>query len=235
MGKIRTRPQPPPPPSPEAIVVDRPSKVTTPVLRVLKEILGNNSIKFDEIVLANDEIKFELSGSASKGTAREKYSVFLLDQVGTELLWLGGALIFKRELLVYRLKSISILIFKGEAFDERKTALLRAEWDNPESGAMHAQPHWHVYPRFIGKPEEGSRFEEEASVSVFAPSEDAPKYEAQDSEWPTSADFHYAMASTWQTNGINFHQEKLNDLDYLLNWLRGCIVYTREQLVWLFS
>jgi hypothetical protein len=198
-------------------------------------MLGDNSIQFDEIVLANDEVKFELSGTSIKGTAREKYSVFLLDQVKAELLWLGGALIFKRELGVYWLKSVSLLIFKGDAFDERKTALLRAEWDNPEPGVMHAQPHWHVYPRFIGKLEEKAELEEDTDVSIFEPSESKPEYEIQDSDWPTSANFHYAMASTWQTTGINSHQEKLNDLNYLLNWLRGCITYTREQLAWLFS
>jgi hypothetical protein len=70
---------------------------------------------------------------------------------------------------------------------------------------------------------------------IFEPSENEPKQEIQDSEWPTSAKFHYAMASTWQVKGINSHQEKLNDLDYLLNWVRGFITYTREQLEWLFT
>jgi hypothetical protein len=198
-------------------------------------VLGDNSIQFDEVALPKNEIKFELSGSPIKGTAREKYSVFLLTQVGAELLWIGGALIFKREVGIYRLKSVSLLIFKGDAFDERKTALLRAEWDNPESGVIHAQPHWHVYPHLIGKLEEKPEFEEDPAIGIFEPPEDETENEIKDSAWPNSANFHYAMASTWQANGVNSHQEKLNDLDYLLDWLRGCITYTREQLVWLFT
>lgn len=124
---------------PSAIVVEQPNQVITRVRRAFREALRNNSVAFEEVRLARGEVKFELSGTAIKATARDRYSVFPLLQREAELFWLGAALIFVRELGNYRLKSISLIIFKGEAIDERKTPLFRAEWDNPESGTSHAQ------------------------------------------------------------------------------------------------
>src|SRR5215216_2447048 len=145
MSKRRRRPLPASQTPPAAIIVEDPAAVTTPVLKVLREILRDRSVQFEGIELAKNEVKFVLSGTYTKGTARDKYSVFPLLQMGEELFWLGSYLVFKRELGVYKLLSVGLIVFKGEALDERKTALLRAEWDNQSEGTIHAQPHWHVY------------------------------------------------------------------------------------------
>jgi hypothetical protein len=236
MGKIRTRLQPHSAGVPEAIVVDRPTTVTTQVLRAFRDLLKDPSIGFAEVQLADNEVKFELSGTTVRGTARDKYAVFLLLQTGSELFWLGSSLVFKKELGRYSLKSVSLVIFKGEVIDERKTALLRAEWDIAEAGVLHAQPHWHIYPRVLYRESQDAEFERvdepELVESSFEEEMDGPE---QDPEWSTSANFHYAMASTWQTNGIGAQQEKLNDLDSLVRWIHGCVTYSRQQIAWLFS
>jgi len=236
MGKRRTRILPSSQSPPAAIIVERPTSVTTPVLRVIRELLRDNSIQFEETELANNEVKFALSGTSIKGTARDKYSVFLLLQIGEELFWLGSYLIFKRELGVYRLLGISLIIFKGEALDERKTALLRAEWDNQEPEIIHAQPHWHVYPRFPEKEEAGAEPTDDMDAEYINLLLETDESEDYDSEWPTSSNFHYAMASRWHTTtDMNAHQEKLNNLDNLLTWIRGCVSYCNGQIRYLFN
>src|SRR4029078_4662141 len=100
--------------SPEAIVVDRPTKVTTQVLRAFRDLLDDSSISFAEVQLPKNEVKFELSGTSVRGVARDKSSVFSLVQTETELFWLGASLVFRKELGQYKLKSVSLIIFKGD-------------------------------------------------------------------------------------------------------------------------
>lgn len=235
MAKIRTKLKAGPPAHPYAIIVDDPSEVTLPCLKVLRALLRDNSVAFQETPLANNEVKFGLTGSSVQAIARDKYSVFLLLSVRAELFWLGTTLIFRRELGRYRLLSVSLVIFKGDSFDEKKTPLLRAEWDNPDpaSTTEHAQPHWHVYPRLINR---GSSNPQVVEVGVFQSllSNTDVAHSEDDLDWPTSANFHYAMASTWQAEA-NGCQEKLNELRRLLGWLNGCITYSRNQLNFLFN
>lgn len=219
---------------PSAIVVEQPTQVTTRVLRALREALGDKSISFEEVRLVRDEVKFELSGSPIRAIARDSYAVFPLLRLEVELFWLGAALVFERRLGTYRLKSISLVIFKGEAFDERKTVLFRAEWDEPEPGTIHAQPHWHVYPRLIGD-----------KVSLVAESSNRNESDLldfgremtvdEDPEWKTASNFHYAMSSRWAIEGIGNHQANLSEIDDLVRWITSCIGYSRDQLRWLFS
>lgn len=235
MAKRRTRLLSASQPFTADITVEDPAEVIKHVLKVIRDLLQNRSVQFEPVELAKNEVKFVLSGTSTKGTARDKYSVFSLLQVGEELFWLGSYLQFKRELGRYTLLSIGLIIFKGDASDERKTALLRAEWDNQSVGTAHAQPHWHVYPRF---PEKGAALEivgKEDGEGVEFTSE-REETEDYDLEWPTSANFHYAMASRWHASpDTASHQERLNDLDGLLNWIRGCVGYCRGQLTFLFS
>jgi len=236
MAKIRTKLKGDPPAPPQAIIVDNPSEVTVPCLKVLRKLLSDNSIAFQETPLANSEVKFGLTGSSIQAIARDKYSVFLLLSVSAELFWLGTTLVFKRELGRYRLLSISLVIFKGDSFDEKKTPLLRAEWDNPDPAipTEHAQPHWHVYPRLLIRDSTNPpRAEAVAFQSLDLSVLDSTQSE-DDLAWPTSANFHYAMASTWQAEA-NGCQEKLNELGRLLGWLNGCISYSRSQLDFLFN
>jgi hypothetical protein len=234
MGKRRTRLLPASQSPPAAITVENPAEVTMRVLKVIREVLRDKSVQFEGIELANNEVKFALSGTSTKGTARDKYSVFLLLQMGDELFWLGSYLIFKRALGRYELLSVGLIIFKGEAVDEKKTALLRAEWDNQSAGTIHAQPHWHVYPRFPEKGETDAEIIEGMEVESIESLDDNVETKDYDLEWPTSANFHYAMASRWHTSTkVNSHQEKLNDVDNLLSWIRGCVSYCNEQLRYL--
>jgi hypothetical protein len=218
-----------------AIVVENPNQVMNRILRAIRDALGNDRIGFEMINRARDEVKFELSGTPIRAMARESYAVFPLLQLEAELFWLGAALIFKRELGNYRLKSISVLVFKGEAFDERKTALFRAEWDDPEPGTIHAQPHWHVYPRLIESKESLA-----AAGDTPADGFDLMDFGiegpiAEDPEWRSAPNFHYAMSSTWAIEGIGHHQANLTNVEDLVRWISSCIGYSQGQLRWLFT
>ena len=220
---------------PAAIVEENPARVTTRVLRVLRELLGNPSIQFEETTLANNEVKYSLSGTYTRGTARDRYTVFPLLQEGEELFWLGSYLIFRRELGLFRLLSVSLIIFKGEALDERKTALLRAEWDN-DMGTLHAQPHWHVYTRSNERDETDEAIIEDLNLESVEESLDNREPHDHDPDWPTSTNFHYAMASRWHASSdLNLHQVSLDNVDSLLTWIKGCVTYCRGQLSFLFS
>lgn len=235
MAKIRTKLKANPSTPPHAIIVDSPSEVTGPCLKVLRTLLKNPSIAFHETPQANNEVKCGLTGSPVQAIARDKYSVFLLLSAA-ELFWLGTTLVFKRELGRYHLMSASLVIFKGDTFDE-KTPLLRAEWDNPDPTTTieHAQPHWHVYPRFINRDWTNSQMVDTVTFQSFdLTAAGATHSDVEDLAWPTSANFHYAMASTWHSEA-NGCQEKLNELSRLLGWLTGCISYSRNQLNFLFS
>ena len=234
MSKKRQRPRRRSEP-PSAIVVEQPNQVTSPVLRAIREALGYNEIGFEPVGLARGEIKFELSGTPIRAMARESYAVFPLLQLEAELFWLGAALVFDGELGNYRLKSISLLVFKGEAFDERKITLFRAEWDNLESGTIHAQPHWHVYPRVIE-----SRVSVDMDSDTLASHSDLLDFQVEstveeDPEWGTASNFHYAMSSRWAIEGIGHHQAHLTEIDDLIRWIKSCIGYSRDQLRWLFT
>jgi hypothetical protein len=217
-----------------AIVVEEPNKVTTPLLRVIRESLGDNNIGFDEVILAKGDVKFQLSGTAVKAMARDRYSVFPLLQREADLFWLGGSLIFARELANYRLKSVSLIVFKGDAIDETKTALFRAEWDSPEPGTDHAQPHWHVYPQIIDGKSNVSEFDRYMKYESDLNDEPVTTLDA-DPARDTARNFHYAMASRWHTDGISYHQQGLTNVESVVKWIEGCIDYSRKQLDWLFS
>jgi hypothetical protein len=235
MGKIRTRAQSRSPSVPNSIVVDRPTQVTTQVLRAFRDLLKDSSISFAEVPLANNQVKFELSGSPVRGIARETYAVFSLLQTKTDLFWLGSSLVFEEKLGRYNLKSVSLIIFKGDVIDQKKIPLLRAEWDIIEAGVLHAQPHWHIYPRFLRESQNPDVDAQDQLEPIEFSAEAQLNDTELDQDWPTSANFHYAMASTWQANGIDAQQEKLNDLDSLIRWIYGCVSYSRQQLDWLFS
>lgn len=219
-----------------AIVVEDPDEIITRVLKAFRYALGDKTIGFEKVTLARDEVRFQLSGSPIRATARDRYSVFSLLRLQAELFWLGAALVFKSKLGDYELKSISLVIFKGDAFDERKTTLFRAEWDNPEPGAIHAQPHWHVYPRFIE-----NKTNLEANGSELTPHQtdfvdsETEIEEDEHSKWKTAANFHYAMSSRWALDGAGQHQLSLIDVEDLIRWINGCIAYSRDQLRWLFT
>lgn len=219
---------------PSAIVVEHPNRVTNPLLRAFREALGNNSIAFEEVSLARGEVKFELSGSSIRAVARDNYAVFPLLQLQVALFWLGGALIFERKLGNYRLKSISLVIFKGDAFDDRKTALFRAEWDDPDSATIHAQPHWHVYPRPIESKVnvmEDANLTREVELLDFGTDQASP----EDPRWKTASNFHYAMSARWAPDGVGHHRANLSEIKEIVRWIKSCIGYSRDQLRWLFT
>jgi hypothetical protein len=171
---------------------------------------------------------------ATQAEARYTYTVvpFLLSPSG--MYWLAVSLEFEYQRGKCHILNASLLIFEGQATDNRKTALIRAEWDRIQkhSRASHAQPHWHVYPSHVNKAAAGYRAEFKAKTDVRTFDPDALENDFDDepdTEWDKAEKFHFAMSSRWHINGQHAHQVEIS-ADGLLKWLDGCIRYTRDQL-----
>ena len=154
--------------------------------------------------------------------ARSLYPVLPLLTTDDAAFWFAVALRFGSSLGRFQLKHASILIFKGFPADPDKTPLVRAEWDEADPAGPHAQPHWHVYPSALARPEAAS-FE---AIKALEGAAGEPAGRTLEGER-----FHYAMSAAWHLDGGS-HQSRLSE-DGLLKWLPGCVLYTRNQLVYL--
>ena len=68
---------------------------------------------------------------------------------------------------------------------------------------------------------------------VFEPKDlEIASNEIDPPEWTVGSKFHFAMASSWHKDGKNAHIERV-DKSKLLNWIKGCVSYTREQLIYI--
>lgn len=175
------------------------------------------------------------SNNASQAELGDRaYYVIPFWRVGHRYYWLAASVDLAFQEKCY-LMSVSLVVFEGEATDNIKTPILRAEWDaiqeSPQRAkqrstpVVHAQPHWHVYPTAAGTAEYAERAEPkfEADIQVFSfPQRHRAKQ------------FHFAMASQWHTNGMDSHALDL-EVDSLLRWLEGCLTYIRSQLTYVYS
>jgi hypothetical protein len=176
---------------------------------------------------------------ATQAEARYTYTVIPFLPSPSGMYWLGASLEFEFQRGECHISSASLLIFEGQATDNRKTALIRAEWDciQKDSRAPHAQPHWHVYPGRINKAafEYRAEFKTETDVQTFDPEALESDFDdGPDTEWDKAEKFHFAMSSRWHINGQDAHQEEM-DANKLLKWLDGCIRYTCDQLKFICS
>lgn len=136
----------------------------------------------------------------------------------------------------YYLAGVSIAVFYGQATDEDKLLMFRAEWDNKEddeTSIIHPQPHWHIhnigssvkagdisdFNTFLGmKQEEPPDFLEE-----LAPESE----EILTSKIANLSGFHFAMSA-----GRIFGQPNKHVLTEanLKIWLKESITHISEQL-----
>jgi hypothetical protein len=169
---------------------------------------------------------FTCNGASRAEAGDRAYSVVPFYSAPHANYWLAASvdLAFKKRCY---LKSVSLVVFEGEASDNVKTPIMRAEWDSRQDDESplvhHAQPHWHVYSSTVGPAEYasegGPRFG--ADIQAFSLSQ---RHKGKD--------FHFAMASQWHVNGKGSHASDL-EVDSLLQWLEGCLAYVREQLTYL--
>jgi hypothetical protein len=158
----------------------------------------------------------------------------------------------------FQFSGASIRIFKGLATEYRKEPLFRAEWDLLKKDNNHAQPHWHVYKSFQARDSdiksidfesliESSEVQDFGEVAVdfnageegddFPPENTEEAYLednqeiTRESEWDSATKFHFAMASQWHLPG-GTHRFVLAQDALLYSWLTGCILYIKEQLLY---
>lgn len=224
--------RPPVQPAEYGIPINRPTDITRPCLKLLRELLADPQLVFMGTALSSvgsaGEI-FLTSKSATQAFASRNYPAIRLLPKEALTFWLALALTFVRDSQL-RMSSASIIVFEGMASNPTKTPLLRAEWHEWDTESPHAQPHWHVYSSALGEfvSEVPEAFFVEPPVLEFGadPASVAP------SQTIETSPFHYAMSARWHVDRGTC-QERLTATSSLLGWLRGCISYTREQLAYI--
>ncbi len=208
--------------------------------KVIEKVLGYRYLGFNEQrgVPGNRRL-FTLNGAeATQAEAKYKYAVIPFFKSQSGIYWLAVSLEFEFQQGIYRIVNVSLLIFEGEATDNRKSALLRAEWACPQKNDLtrHAQPHWHIYPSHINKESAGARtgFKADAEIQTFDPEAlEIELHEGTVVEWERAEKFHFAMAARWHAEGNDAHQEEMQ-VDGILKWLDGCIKYIWSQFAFLY-
>jgi hypothetical protein len=208
--------------------------------KAIAKAIGNEGLGFSlHSRSEGNRTLYTLSGDgATSAEAKYRYSVIPFQEAQSTKLWLAASLEFEFQKL-YRLVNVSLLIFEGEALDERKLALLRAEWESPQSNtsASHAQPHWHIYPSRLNRliSDTGSEFKPEEDVQPFVLEDvQIDSRNVLSTELDRLKKFHLAMSARWHVEGSGSHLEEIQ-LKYVLKWLEGCLSYIRSQLEYVYS
>lgn len=213
-----------------SISVRETKEITNPCRKMLSSLLEKKNLNFSPIPLARPLSEFALQGEGATGAfvERRRYSVLPLPAIGNELYWLGVILQLKFEAGYFYLSAISILIVKGLAEDNDKTAILRAEWDCLKENLeqKHAQPHWHIYPSSIIKNWDSNEILELITNPLKEFGEQPEK-----EKFPR---FHFAMATRWHLGEENPHAE-LKDVNSVIKWIEFCTKYTLEQLTFMWK
>jgi hypothetical protein len=118
---------------------------------------------------------------------------------------------------------ISLSVFQGDDTDNIKNQLFRAEWDDRNSpDEKRAQPHWHITSSQAIE----NTFEEYANV--FDKPEIVQELEKEKQKVLDVKKIHFAMNADWQSSGIYIH--KINDVQQIVRWLQGMLIYIRAEL-----
>lgn len=164
--------------------------------------------------------RYELVGPLQqRADARERYFVHPLPGMAPQRHWAAVALDFQYADPVHNLTSAQIIVFRGDPYGD-KLPLFRAEWHCSPSDltAPHAQPHWHVYPLL-----------EEIPTPTFGEPEVMDFPGDRRSVVSQALDFHFAMSSSWHTDGADAHRHRIANSAMLANWLKGCLQYIRGE------
>lgn len=123
----------------------------------------------------------------------------------------------------------SLSVFQGNADDNEKTQLFRAEWDNyTENNNFHSQPHWHIYPHKY-KMKVHQDFENFLELSDK--DDDFLAFKKGDKDLIEINKFHFAMNGQWSQNKSSIHTiEEMNDLT---NWFNGLLNHLKIELKYL--
>lgn len=216
-----------------------PSKVVTSCEQILIGILGKpvnilpESENPQEPRYTLNLKGFTYFGATDRGRT-VKVVPFIIDNY-----WLHFSIQFKVEQRSgkkydYFLDGVSIAVFYGEATDETKLLLFRAEWDNKEENETsinHPQPHWHIHntgsavnAEYVSDFNIFLGIKEEENLGFMA--ELNPKVEFQPKK-SDLAGFHFVMSAGWMF-GYPYKHE-LTEIN-LKSWLKESILHIQEQL-----
>jgi len=122
--------------------------------------------------------------------------------------------------------SFSLSVFQGQASDDRKLQLFRAEWDNyAEQSDKHPQPHWHIYNQKEISSSEDFNSEIESEKNLFN------EYIEDDGSKIINIDrFHFAMNGQWSDNKTDVHTISVES--DLTNWFQGLLNHLKKELAY---
>lgn len=193
-------------------------------LTAARQALSNPHLRFKHDFIGGDLISI-LSGNEEVPALLENrtHPVLPLD----DFHWLGLQLRFRTALSHAEIRSVSLIVLRGDRALAPKVPVLRAEWQRAgdEESRAHAQPHWHVYSALVAATR-SPLMEAESQPWIL---KDAPE------DSTLSLDgierFHLAMAAQWHggDGGSHYCDPTATGIG---NWLRGCISYTRQQLAY---
>lgn len=118
---------------------------------------------------------------------------------------------------------ISLSVFQGEAIDDVKNQLFRAEWDDYNNdNEKHPQPHWHITSnQGIEKTFEELAGVENTDTFISLLQEERTKH-------IDVSKIHFAMNGNWVNGETEIHN--LSDKTKLLSWLNGLLSHLKIQL-----
>lgn len=119
---------------------------------------------------------------------------------------------------------IRISIFQGNANDNIKNQLFRAEWDdynNPDE--KHPQPHWHITSNQAIENTFTELIEDDKEERFAAIILNEEKSKIIDIN-----KIHFPMNGNWMNNGGHIHS--INDKKKMVKWFQGFFSTMREQL-----
>lgn len=145
---------------------------------------------------------------------------YVADRFGIPTHWVAVA--FTGESISNRtyISHVSIQIYKGEATDNRKELLFRAEWDAAQDVAVrHGQPHWHFHRK---------RDEEPLYLDFPVQSLEADVTDiGEQPEW-LYRHFHFPMASRFHEGVADCVVQSSED--HLLRWVFQTLAYVLDEL-----
>jgi len=118
---------------------------------------------------------------------------------------------------------ISLSVYDGDEFDEKKTQLFRAEWDDMNNQSeVHSQPHWHIT----------SNQALERIFNDYVDDSDydylVPFFKLEKSKIIDVDKLHFAMNGNWQNNDSHIH--KIESPEQITSWLKGLLMHIRTEL-----
>jgi hypothetical protein len=120
---------------------------------------------------------------------------------------------------------VSISFFQGEASDNLKSQLFRAEWDHHDDNTEHPQPHWHIHPlKYQHKIYEDF----EAFVGLIEEENSATTALSEENKIVDIKKIHFAMNGQWSAQ--LGHVNKASEVNLLTNWMQGLFQHVKSQL-----